>query len=307
MGKNSKVLTGCGIGCGAVVVILIILGVIGYNFISEKAEKIEEFETVINDLEDQYKDYDKFTPEEQLLSEEKLIVFMDIRDSIKMLSSNFTKTLETISIKIGKTTPDSKDNKSFLTLISMINTGFSAIPEIADYFTYRHKLLKKYQMNIGEYYYYFAMIYYVALKVDMGDGPNFPVPGNSNGSSFNYSNENNSNSEEFVIELREKRTDRISAKVNNFMLKIFRNYLESENPKYPKLINRQIELMQKDKYRLPFKDSTPGFISKFFENHKDRLKTTYVKMLNPLELNPFIISKTRKSSKRESQKSEIIK
>ncbi|MFA8344421.1 MAG: hypothetical protein ACEPO8_15710 [Rhodothermaceae bacterium] len=304
MEKNSKILTGCGIGCGAVVIILIIIGIIGYNFVSDKVEKIEEFETVINDLEDQYENYDQYSPEENLLSEERFAIFMEIRDSIKIMSPDFTYALSTISIKMEDADENEDKDNSFSEVLTMVNTGFSAIPEILEYFNYRHKMLEKYNMSVGEYYYYFTMTYYVSLGVDLGDGPNFPVPGNTDGSHHHFGNESSNSTEDFINDLRESRSDKISNKINHFMLKVFDNYLQNENQKYKKLIEEEIELMKEDKYKLPFAEAKPDFIKKFFEPYSGKIKTTYVEMLNPLELNPFTISKKRKSSKRKSRQSE---
>lgn len=304
MDKNSKILTGCGIGCGAVVVILIIIGIIGYNFISEKVEKIEEFEIVIKDLEEKYNQYDDFYPVgDQLLSEERMSVFLEIRDSIKLRSGNFTASLESISDKIENEGPDQQDD-SFSGLMDMISTGFSAIPQIANYFTYRHKLLETDQMSIGEYYYYYVMSYYLAMNVDLGDGPHFPVPGNSDGASYNFNDEKNKNPEEFINEVREKRTDQISAKVNIFMTKVLKNFLENNTSNDKELIEKEIEIMEKNKYALPFADSKPQFLVSFFEKYKDRLEQNYVDMLNPLELNPLKVSKKRKRPERKQKESE---
>jgi len=300
MNKNSKILTGCGIGCGTVAIILIVIGVIGYNFFSEKVEEIKKFSEIISNLEDQYEDYNNFTPSENdLFSESRMEIFLEIRDSIKAKTPAFTSALRKISHKIEDSTRNNEDNQSFSGVLDMVNTGFSAIPEIANYFTYRHKLLEKYKMAIGEYYYYFLMSYYVALDTDMGDGPNFPVPGNSDGTSYNYSNKNYSDSEEFINELREKRIDRIKIKVNNFMLSVFQNYLAKKNTKHKKIIMRQIKLMEKDKYELPFSDSKPVFFTIFFEKYSNRLKNNYVEILNPLEINPVKPHKRKKHKKNQ--------
>lgn len=301
MDRNSKILTGCGIGCGVVVIIAIVVGIIGYNFISDKVEHIEKFEKTVKKLENKYEDYDSYYPSGNLLLEENtMVTFLEIRDSLKLKSPYFIKSMQTISKAIKEKEDSGEDDEeSVSSVLGMISTGFSAIPEIEEFFIYRDHLLDKFNMPIGEYFYYFVMSYYVEQGVDLGDGPNFPVPGNSHGQDFSFDGRQQNDHEKFIREVKESRADDISIRTNKFMLKIFNNILENSDNNNKTIIENEVDLLRKDKYRIPFDGKKPDFITQFFERYKPQLSENYIDLLNPLELNPIKNDRERRR-KREN-------
>ena len=282
MDRNSKILTGCGIGCGVVVIIAIVIGVLGYNFIADKITFIGDFEKTMKKLEKKYADYDEYTPQnENLFDEQVMNKFLEIRDSLKIREDEFISAMSTLSAEIEK-----EEDESDKSTLDMIETGFSTIPEALEFFTYRDHLFDKFDVNAGEYFYYYIMSYYAYLNTDLGDGPLFPIPGNSHGKNFQFDGRQQDDQEKFIREVKESRADEISLRANKFIIKVFNNILASEKIKHKKLIEDELELLRTDKYRIPFDGSENKLLSEFFEQYKEKLNQNYILMLNPLEVNP---------------------
>lgn len=299
MDRNSKILTGCGIGCGTVVVVLIVIGIIGYNFFSDKFEKLGEFEELTTSLQEKYENYDQYYPAtNSLVTESQMEIFLEIRDSIYLRRDEFTNAMKELSERIHSN--DTSENESFSGVLSIISTGLSTVPEISKFYMYRDRLLTKYNFEIGEYYFYYILSYYVSLKTDLADGPLFPIPGNTHGNDFRFDGRQKHDNEEFINEVRESRADDISAKTNMFMSKIFTNIVEKSAFSNKKIIKEEIDKLREDRYRIPFDDSCPEFIKEFFDKYADKLQTNYVSYLNPLELNP-IKSGTEKRRRKNSK------
>ena len=98
--RSSKVITGCGIGCGVFILSIIIGGVLLYTYIKNVGEDIDKIEEASTALVEKYGDAEKFYPEVPI-AKAKIIQFLDGRDSLNSKGVLLTETIEKISLEVS--------------------------------------------------------------------------------------------------------------------------------------------------------------------------------------------------------------
>lgn len=287
MDKSNKVLTGCGIGCGAVALIVIVLIVIIYTYIADKVEIVEQMEAEMALMEEEFGDYDEFVPEaDAAIERDRLATFIEIRDSLKFTYLELEASIVEVSYGIDEIEAD-EEKESFWSVMGLVSSGFEIIPDIINYYRDRNRLLLKYDMGIGEYYYIYIISYYSFLDQWPGDGPDFPISDSEGDGDFKFNfDENDSESfEEFSTEVKEQRAESISKKANYLMRIYFQNIMDM-NPDGMNSIYNELELLKDDRYRIVWQDGLPETVEKSLEDFRDELERTYFPLANPLELHP---------------------
>ncbi len=280
--RSSRIATGCGIGCGVVAIIIIVIGVLVYNYVKDTVQNVEQIEAISKTLTDKFGREEDFVPTfEQPKFEERLNLFLNLRDTLNVRSTkfyaNFTELVDTIS--------GEKKDKNFWESIGLINTGISVVPEMIKYYSNRNTLLLDYGMSLGEYYFYYIISYFSYLKKSPGDGP--PVK---------IFEDDHSKQEGVTIDLEVKdekaedviaiRNFEMTQKVNYLFKHFLINYAESsKESELNQLVTSEIDLLNNDRTRIPWEDGLPETLLSTFEVVKEKIESTYVAVVNPIELN----------------------
>ncbi|MGD2294997.1 MAG: hypothetical protein PVF22_04090, partial [Candidatus Aminicenantes bacterium] len=208
-------LIGCGIGCGAIVVILLILIVSGFVFFRNIVYKFEETEDITNALKDLYGEIEDYVPEpDGAIRYDRLEAFLSVRVRMSPAREKLDNSLSIIEQarkdkdEVGVRTPGRG--------IRVFKTAFGLIPQIGDFFTSRSQSLLEVKMGLGEYYYIYVLAYYSWLGKSPGDGPGIQLVQRDRSWSFNEWDEEES---------REEREKRVIENLNRLMLAMLKNQL----------------------------------------------------------------------------------
>lgn len=280
--KKSRIATGCGIGCGLFAIILIVLGVLVYNFVKDTVDQVKQIEEVSSTLKQKFGNEEDFTPNfEQPQFEERLSMFLDIRDTLNIRSEKFYEEFGGLVDSVS----GQETEKSFLESIGLVNTGISMVPEMIKYYSNRNTLLLDYGMSLGEYYFFYFMSYYSFLKQSPGDGPPIRIfeDDHSKNEGITFDIDSKDQKEEDIIAIR---NFELSQKVNY----LFKNHLENFMAKdsageFSNDVKIELEKLKQNRLRIPWQENLPKSIEPVFRSLELKIKKTYVKLVNPLEIN----------------------
>jgi len=276
-----KWLIGCGIGCGVIIILAIIVGVGSFFFIKGIVNEFEAMDEVADLLEERFGKMREYSPEpDGAILPDRIEVFLKVRDAYAPAREKIGKTLATLSSQKDKPEIEVKRPGNVL---SVIRTGIGFIPQIAEFFKFRNQALLDGGMGLGEYYYMYVVIYYSWLGKAPEDGPPFRISGNDERDHF---------WEEDEEDTREMRREQIRKRVNHLMLSMLRNQLDKLNeraaPETPdswrEALEAEIQTMESDRYRLPWQDGLPDVLDSSLRAFRDRLEASYSPMANALEL-----------------------
>lgn len=282
--KSSKLITGCGIGCGVFVLIIIISGVMLFTFIKNVGEDIDKIEVVENAMEEKFGKVEQYVPEFPI-SEKRLNTFLSIRDSLNLQAKELVEEIDNISDEIE----DDEKEKSFWETIGIIKSGLNIIPAVVEYYSTRSQLFLSNDMSPGEYYNIYSTVYFVWLNRSPGDGPPFPIDEeNSVGAEITFDKKKNLDKENSA-KLKHDRETVMLRDINYLFVRQYENYLKEnstikENNMLVKLIESEVEQLYSNPYSLPWKQDLPQEFVEIFEKNRFLIETSYNEQLNSIEL-----------------------
>jgi len=297
MSNTSKWLMGCGIGCGVVILLIILVITGGYFLVKNNIQHFKEIEESAEILEEKYGRAKDFCPDANgAIKPGRLEVFLSVRDSMVWIRKEMEQSIEKITADIQRV--DNKE-KPFWSVLGIIRKGFGAIPQIAKYYTNRNEALIDTGMGLGEYYYIYVLAYYCWLEKSPGDGPDFQLMGGDNRRyryrwhSGDWEEDNNENKRDHNVEdVKEQRRYRAIRSIRRIFLPMLRCQLEELNKgsstgyrkSWRKTLETEIEALKENHERLPWQDELPDVIAASLEPYRGRLEAGYSEMLNPVEL-----------------------
>lgn len=293
--NTSKWLVGCGIGCGALILLVVIIIGVGYFLVKDTVEDFRDVEVSMEIIEDTYGIVEDFCPDpDGRIRPERVEAFLTVRDSTSWMRADMEHSLSTITRDIRRV---EDEDKSFWGVLGIIRKGMGAIPRMADYYSTRNYTLLDEGMSLGEYYYIYVIVYYSYLGRLPEDGPEFQLMGgdeSSGRSRWYQDDEDEEDRDRHEDDVREERRFRIIRNVRRMTLPMLRNQLaklkEESSAQYSRIWRRalvaEIDAMEEDRDRLPWEDGLPSVIKNSLEPYRDRLVASYSELLNPLELMP---------------------
>ena len=288
--NSSKWLVGCGIGCGVVILIGIILIGVGYLFVKDTVSGFKETEASMKAIEEIHGDVEDFCPEpDGMIPAERIEIFLAVRDSMEWVGEEMVETLGTLVQDIDEV---ERRDSPFWRILGIIRKGAGAIPQLAEYFNTRNERLLDEGMGLGEYYYIYVIGYYSWLGKSPSDGPDFPMMGGEEGRGYGWRVDDDER--EAVEDVFEERGYRIRRRVRRMLLPMLRCQLEAlqSDRSYRRMetwrlaLEEEIEALEDDRDRLPWEDVLPAIIRDSLRPYRARLEASYNRLLNPLELQP---------------------
>jgi len=279
----SKWLLGCGIGCGVVIIIAILIGVGGYFFIKNIISGFEETEAIMDTLTERYGKIGDFCPDpDGAFRRERPEVFLAVRDSTIQVRERLERAMSILS-DTGRR--DQSGEEPSPHALTKIKTGIELVPLIAEFIKTRTQALLDEEMGMGEYYYLYVIAYYSWLGKSPADGPPFELMGE--------------NDEEDSIVWRGRRRERLEERLDLALRRLNRQILPMLHNQYEKLteggivgvkeewrrrLAAEIEAMESDSLRLPWQDGLPEVIEASLKPYRVRLEESYSELVNPIEI-----------------------
>jgi hypothetical protein len=278
--STKKWLVGCGIGCGVIIIILIVLGIGGYLFVKNMVDEFKDTEALMSAMTERYgrvKDYCPNT--DGSISTDRIEVFLAAREAYAPVRTKLESSMKVLQERAGQDEVEVKKPKN---IFQMLRLGFGLIPQIAEFIKSRNQALLDAGMGMGEYYYIYAVAYYSWLEKSPADGPDFQIVGSDERSDYREISED-------VFEERRYFTLR---RLNRMLLPMLKNQFdkltgcerEHNQEQWRSTLEQEIEKMESDKLRLPWQDGLPEIAVSSLEPYRNRLEQSYNETTNPLEI-----------------------
>jgi hypothetical protein len=278
---TKKWLIGCGIGCGVVILIVMILLASGYFFIKNIVNEFEDTEAMTEVLTERFGQISDFCPDPTgTIRPERIEAFLTARDAFAPVRERIAKNLEVLSQKRDIDDIEVGKPKSVLT---MMRLGFGIIPQTAEFIKTRNEALLEAEMGLGEYYWIYVVAYYSWLEKNPEDGPGFQIVWPDEKDDFGYWDREDS---------EEMHRERMFRRLNRMLLPMLHNQLEKlhvegdveASEEWRQKLESEIESYERDKERLLWQDGLPEVIAASLRPYRERLEASYDPMTNLLEM-----------------------
>lgn len=166
MGVGRNWLLGCGIGCG--VVLLVFVLVVGGSFyaLRDVIRGFKEMEESQSTLTAEHGRIADFRPEaDGRLALERIDAFLAVRDSTAVAREDLARAL-------AEDVPElqGEQSKGLSKFLRGLKAGVGFTGSLADYLRVRSAALLEQDLGLGEYLYVYALVYYSWLGKDPGAG-----------------------------------------------------------------------------------------------------------------------------------------
>lgn len=292
--KRSKWVIGCSIGCGAILLIFIILVGMGYYLVKESIVAFEEATESMKSLEEQYGKAGNYCPEpDGNIKTERIEAFLKVRENLIPHLEEMKQSLVHLIDEINR----AEQEDSFWNVVGIIKDVSKALPKLAKYFTTRNRNLMEVGMGLGEYYYIYVVAYYAWLGKSPGDGPDFRfIEGKGKNRALYFAMEEmlkdkDGQQEQDEDDSWEGEGIGTFSRLRGFILpmmecqlKKLRESAPGEKPgSWQEALEKEIEAMVKDRSRVPWQEGLPEVLQASLRPFRERLETAYGKLMNPLE------------------------
>jgi len=274
-----KWLIGCGIGCGAIILILIILGTGGYFFFRNMVEGFRDTEAMMSTLTERFGRIEDFCPEpDGAIKPERIETFLSVRAIFAPARQKLEMSFEALRKGNEEAEIEVRESKN---VIKMISLGLGLLPQISELLKSRNQALLDKEMGMGEYYFIYAVSYYSWLKKSPEEGPDVQL--------MDFDRREDYRDRREWLEMRR---DLTLKRVNRQILPMLRNQLEKlvesdksgVQVKWRKKLEAEVEAMESDRVRIPWQEGLPTAIEASLRPFKERLEASYSIMTNSLEM-----------------------
>lgn len=282
---TSKWLIGCGIGCGAVLLGIILISISGYFFFKKIGQDFKETEDTRKVLIERFGEIKDFCPDpDGAIKPERLEAFLAVRRLMEPARKEFEKDISLLSRKDSEGRAKEEPLPGFFT---KLKTGLGIIPLITEFIKSRNQALLENEMGMGEYDYIYVVAFYSWLKKNPSDGPPFQI------------RDEEERKDEGVriiwrtpTEIEEDSLDSILKQIHRQILPMLHNQyaklaegaVPRTKEKWRRALAEEIKAMEADRFRLPWQDGLPEVLKASLEPFRNRLEASYSRLMNRVEM-----------------------
>lgn len=296
--KGSKWKLGLKIVCSVIFLFILIVVIVGYFWIKDALVAFDDIKKSEKQLIKKYGKVETFCPaEDGAIKPERMEVFLKVRENLVPLRKELEESLTKMLTEANER---ENENSTIWGVLKLMKDGSKILPKAAKYFSTRNIKLLNLGMGLGEYYYIYVMTYYVGLGITPDDGPSFGFlgAGNRNSSLYYAIQEMMKSKEEKKREAEEgiiletgpsgaiPRVREIIFTMMQCQLKqvTIEKPVTKDNPEsWQNLLAVEVEKMKGNRLRMPWKDGLPKVLNQSIEPFRERLKASYISLMNPLE------------------------
>lgn len=278
--STKKWLIGCGIGCGAVILIVGVLIVGGVFFVKDLVKGFEESEAILETLTERYGAISEFTPEpDGSIPRARMERFLSVRESMRPVVEKLEQDIAFLSDEIeGREESETRRDN----VLGKLRAGFGLVPKLAEFLTVRNQALLDGEMGLGEYFYVYTIAYHSWLENEILDGAPFNLMGGEGG--FRYEDWEDEEAREVQRDLMRRRLHRMMADLLQNQLDAAKAAGQAVTDEWRAALEAEIEALGEDRYRMVWQDGLPAVIRESLEPFRTRLEQSYSPLLNRLEI-----------------------
>lgn len=279
---TKKWLVGCGIGCGAILLIAIVLGITGFMFFKNIVDEFKDTEETMKVLTERYGKITDYCPHpDGSIPAGRIEAFLTVREAFSESRKKLESSMQAIE---NRSTAPEIDVKKPQNVLQMVKLGFGLVPKLAEFMKGRNQALLDAEMGMGEYYYIYVIAYFSWLKKNPEEGPDFQIS-ESGEEGIRWGEQDRER-------VREARRDLLLRQMHGMVLPQLHNQLDKlvsgeiseAQTEWKAALEEEIRAMEEDRYRLPWQDGLPDVIEVSLRPYRTRLEQSYNAMTNPIEL-----------------------
>ena len=174
--SGKKWLIGCGVGCGAVILLGILLSVGGSLYLMGPFNKAVDAQ---KELVAQYGEREAYIPPPQGITEDRLEKFLAVRRAVMPMCAEFQKLGDSFAAmeELDKGGDEPSKGEVFEALGNLTGGIFGMVGDMGRFHQLRNGALLEGGMGLGEY----VWIYVLAYNSWQGNSPNIDIDGDSKG------------------------------------------------------------------------------------------------------------------------------
>ncbi len=278
--STKKWLIGCGIGCGAIALIVIILVMGGFFFVRNIVQDFRSSEELMDTLVEEFGAIQDHCPSPNgTIEPERLEAFLAVREAMVPIREDLEQSLRFLQ----DSDDEGLDEEERRSVFKKITTGFGLISQIADFHSARLQALLDTGMGMGEYYYLYTVSYYSWLGKPILDGQDFQIRGDDEG--YRFRDWEGEESDETRQDMTLRWLHRIILPMlHNQHEKLMEGGVSGIQRQWQKALEAEMEAMESNRYRLVWQDGLPEVIEKSLEPFRQRLEVSYSPLTNGMEI-----------------------
>lgn len=296
-GTSRRWLIGCGIGCGALLILFGLLAGGGYFLVNRIVNELQDTESSMEAMTAQFGRISEFVPAaDSTVPGARLEIFLAVREQL-------APARREIEGHLGLLAEGQREKLSLspLKILKLMRAGATTLPLIFKYLTQRNAALSEHGMGLGEYLYLYAVVYYSWLQKSPADGPPFTLLGDPDEEDEDSAGfrlrvvGSGSNDAEDETEVRQRRRERALKYLNRQLLAMLRHQLvgvacgtsDADATPWQQTLAAEIRALESDPYRLPWQEGMPQQLVDSLAPYRSRLEASYSALANHLELAPY--------------------
>ena len=279
MAAGKKILIGCGIGCGGLL-LLVILSVAGGAFwVGNTMKGFSEAVELRAEIEARHGTVDDFTPpDDGAVALARMAAFLAVREASQASREKIVEAFR--GLPMTERAARDLDEQPFLRkLASVFRIGGSALDlagELGEFFAARNQALLDQGIGLGEYTYIYVLTYHSWLGHSPRDNPGggrIVIDGPDDepaeaGSQFDLG---------------------LDRRIRRNLIRMLHNQLavveeSGAGDEWAARLAAEIENLENDRESVPWADGLPGAIAASFEPYREQLESTYSPVTNAFEL-----------------------
>jgi len=277
-GTGKKILIGCGLGCGGLVLLVIALVISSTLWVKGTMKGFDSAIEARQDIDDRFGGMREFTPQPNgAVPAARMELFLTVRDATMPAREQIAQAFGAMPMSedAARELEAAPFAEKMGQVFGITKSAFGLVGALGEFYEARNSALLASEMGMGEYTYIYSAAYHTWLGHSPYEGPGANArPGRG----------------------RIDASDDIGAalaaetlpKVQDALRSMLRNQLaaldEAANDAWRQALADEIEALEDDRERTPWAGSVPPAIAASFEPYRDRLIATYNEATNPLEL-----------------------
>jgi TonB family protein len=272
MSTTQKWLTGCGVGCAALILLIVGLVTTGILFVRGKIQPLQEASESRKAVIAAHGAPESFVPPANgAVAPERMEAFLAVRDAIKDAQTRLDAGLDSRDVdRLRQKQP------SFGSVLRILNDLSNVIVPIGEYMNRRNQVLLDKRMGLGEYAYIYSISYHSWLGHAPDEGPPILERIRLQDRSRSFGNDSNISPESVRRQYR------------RVMLRLLNNQLDSlretESSKWRGTLKEEIARIELNPDRIAWQDNLPSAIEESLKPYRSRLLSTYHTSANFFEL-----------------------
>jgi hypothetical protein len=281
MGAGRNWLLGCGIGCGVVLLIFVLVAGGSFYVLRDTIRGFRQIEESQFTLVEAHGRIDDFRPlPNGRIPPARMAAFLAVRDTTAAARDELTRALN-----VDMPALKEEGKQGVAKLLRGLKAGVGFTGAVADYLRERGAAMLAQEMGLGEYLYTYSLVYYSWLGKDPGAGPSkvdISVEGGRRDKKIVWVDDHGDWSEPDV------RRKRLRQKVRGHVLPMLESQLAADDTSggaaWRAELAAEVARLRADAERLPWQDGLPAPLRESLEPHRAQLEAQWSEAANMLEI-----------------------